>query len=381
MKLGRRGTDVAPFYAMEVLKAANDREAAGGDVLHLEVGEPGGGSPRKVVEAAEAVLQSERIGYTEALGIPELRNRIARYYEESHGVRVEPSRVVVTTGSSGAFILAFLAAFDPGDRVVLTTPGYPAYPNILKSIGVEPVTVATGPDTRFQPTPAVFSQADVEADGLLVASPANPTGTMLGRAALEALAGYCESHGIRLISDEVYHGITFGEKAVSAVELSDSAVVINSFSKYYSMTGWRLGWMVVPDEMVRPIEVLAQNLAISAPALSQRAALVAFEAGDELDAKVAGYARNRELLLKELPRAGFDRLAPADGAFYIFADVSRLTNDSMDFCRRMLDEIGVAITPGVDFDPDRGHAYVRFSFAGSYDDLAEAMRRVKGWLS
>lgn len=372
---------MVPFYAMEVLKAANDREDAGGDVLHMEVGEPGGGSPAKVLAAAEEALRSSRIGYTEALGIPELRHRIAGYYEEVHGTQIDPARIVVTTGSSGAFLLAFLAAFDPGDKVILTTPGYPAYPNILKSVGVEPVIVPTGPETRFQPNPRILSDVGVEADGLLIASPANPTGTMLDRVALEALTQYCETNAIRLISDEVYHGITYGQGAVSALELSDSAVVINSFSKYYSMTGWRLGWMVVPQDMVRSVEVLGQNLAISAPALSQRAALAAFDSTDELDAKVAGYARNRELLLSELPKAGFDKMAPADGAFYIFADVSRLTNDSMDFCRRMLEETGVAITPGVDFDPDRGHAYVRFSFAGSYDDIAEAVRRVKDWLA
>lgn len=381
MKVASRGKDVTPFYAMEVLKAANDREAAGGDVLHMEVGEPGGGSPRQVIQAAETALSSARIGYTEALGMPALRDRIAGHYEVTYGLSIDPSRIVVTTGSSGGFLLAFLSAFDPGDRVLLTTPGYPAYPNILKSVGVEPVMVETGPDLRFQPTPEVLSNVGVNADGLLVASPANPTGTMLDRAALKGLVDYCEANDIRLVSDEVYHGITYGEKAVSAAELSDSAVVINSFSKYFSMTGWRLGWMVVPEELVRSIEVLAQNLAISAPALSQYAALAAFDSSRELDAKVDGYARNRKLLLRELPLAGFDKLAPADGAFYIFADVTKLTNDSMEFCRRMLDEIGVATTPGVDFDPDRGHAYIRFSFAGDYEGVAEAISRIKAWLT
>lgn len=381
LKVANRGKDVAPFYAMEVLKAANDREAAGGNVLHMEVGEPGGGSPRQVIQAAETALLSARIGYTEALGIPELREGISGYYELTYGVSIDPSRIVVTTGSSGGFLLAFLSAFDPGDRVLLTTPGYPAYPNILKSVGVEPVMVETGPESRFQPTPELLSKVGVKADGLLVASPANPTGTMLNRTALKDLVDYCETNGIRLISDEVYHGITYGEKAVSAAELSDSAIVINSFSKYFSMTGWRLGWMVVPEELVRSIEVLGQNLAISAPALSQYAALAAFDSADELDAKVDGYARNRELLLRELPLAGFDKMAPADGAFYIFADVTKLTNDSMEFCRRMLDEIGVATTPGVDFDPDRGHAYIRFSFAGDYEGVAEAASRIKAWLT
>ncbi len=381
MKIASRGTEVAPFHAMEVLKAANDREAAGGDVLHMEVGEPGGGSPRHVLEAAEKALRSSRIGYTEALGIRPLRERIARYYEEVHDTVVDPSRIAVTTGSSGAFVLAFLAAFDPGDRVLLTAPGYPAYPNILKSVGAAPEILRTGPETRFQPTPRLISEAGPAPDGLLVASPANPTGTMLDREALSELAGYCAENGIRLISDEVYHGITYGEPAVSALELSESAVVVNSFSKYYAMTGWRVGWMVVPEELARPVEMLGQSVAISAPALSQYAALAAFDAGPELDARVAGYARNRELLLRELPLAGFDKLAPADGAFYIFADVSGLTDDSGEFCRRMLDEIGVATTPGVDFDPDRGRAFVRFSFAGDPGDVAEAARRIRAWLS
>ena len=400
MKVASRGKDVTPFYAMEVLKAANDREAAGGDVLHMEVGEPGGGSPRQVIQAAETALSSARIGYTEALGIPALRERIAGHYKVTYGLNVDPSRIVVTTGSSGGFLLAFLSAFDPGDRVVLTTPGYPAYPNILKSVGVEPVMIEKGPESRFQPTSELLSKSDVNADGLLVASPANPTGTMLDRTALKGLVDYCNSKGIRLISDEVYHGITYGEKAVSACELSDSVVVINacelsdsvvvinSFSKYFSMTGWRLGWMVVPDELVRSIEVLAQNLAISAPALSQYAALAAFDSSSELDAKVDGYARNRELLLRELPLAGFDKMAPADGAFYIFADVTKLTvNDSMTptvpVARMLADEpkVGVATTPGVDFDPDRGHAFIRFSFAGDYEGVAEAVSRIKAWLA
>lgn len=381
MKIANRGAEIAPFYAMEVLKAANDREAAGDDVLHMEVGEPGGGSPRLVLEAAEKALRSSRIGYTEALGIRPLRERIARYYEEVHDTVVDPSQIAITTGSSGAFVLAFLAAFDPGNRVLLTTPGYPAYPNILKSVGVSPEILETGPETRFQPTPRLIAAAGPAPDGLLVASPANPTGTMLDREAMSRLADYCAENGIRLISDEVYHGITYGKPAVSALELSESAIVINSFSKYYSMTGWRVGWMVVPQELVRSVEMLGQSVAISAPALSQYAALAAFDAGAELDAKVAGYARSRELLLRELPLAGFDKLAPADGAFYVFADVTRLTNDSMEFCRKMLAETGVATTPGIDFDPDRGHAFVRFSFAGDYDDVAEAARRIKKWLS
>ena len=380
MKIANRGAEVAPFHAMEVLKAANDREAAGGDVLHMEVGEPGGGSPRLVIEAAEKALRSSRIGYTEALGISPLRQRIARYYAEVHDTVVDPSRIAITTGSSGAFVLAFLAAFDPGDRVLLTTPGYPAYPNILKSVGVAPQILATGPETRFQPTPRLIAAAGPPPEGLLVASPANPTGAMLDRGALSELVDYCAENGIRMISDEVYHRITYGEPAVSALELGEAAIVVNSFSKYYAMTGWRVGWMVVPDELARSVEMLGQSVAISAPTLSQYAALAAFDASAELDARVAGYARNRAILLEELPRAGFGELAAPDGAFYVFADVSGLTDDSSEFCRRMLEETGVATTPGVDFDPSRGHAFVRFSFAGDYDDVAEAARRIRTWL-
>jgi aspartate/methionine/tyrosine aminotransferase len=379
MKISRRGNEIAPFYAMEVLKAANDRQAAGGEVFHMEVGEPGGGAPEPVIAAAREALGTAHLGYTEALGIPELRARIVRHYDEYYGVSVDFERVIVTAGSSGAFPLAFMAAFENGDRVALVAPGYPAYRNILLALDLEPVSIATGPESRFQPTPELLAAAG-PLDGLLIASPANPTGTMLDRPALEALIAYCRQHGIRLISDEVYHGITYGRQAETLAGLWDQAVVINSFSKYFAMTGWRLGWMVVPEDLVRPLERLSQNLYISPPALSQHAAVVAFDCRTELDDKVAEYARNRELLLAELPQAGFDRLAPADGAFYIFADVAKLTNDSADFCRRMLEETGVASTPGIDFDTERGHAYLRFSFAGPHADMVEATRRLKAWL-
>lgn len=379
MKISRRGNEIAPFYAMEVLKAANDRQAAGGEVFHMEVGEPGGGAPEPVIAAAREALGTAHLGYTEALGIPELRARIVRHYDEYYGVSVDFERVIVTAGSSGAFPLAFMAAFESGDRVALAAPGYPAYRNILLALDLEPVSIATGPESRFQPTPELLAAAG-PLDGLLIASPANPTGTMLDRPALEALIAYCRQHDIRLISDEVYHGITYGRQAETLAGLWDQAVVINSFSKYFAMTGWRLGWMVVPEDMVRPLERLSQNLYISPPSLSQYAAVVAFDCRAELDEKVAGYARNRALLLDELPQAGFDRLAPIDGAFYVFADVSQLSNDSTDFCRRMLEETGVATTPGIDFDTERGHAYMRFSFAGPHADMIEACRRLKDWL-
>ena len=280
--------------------------------------------------------------------------------------------MVVTTGSSGAFLLGFLAAFDPGDRVALAAPGYPAYRNILAALGITPVNLLTGAETRFQPTPALLDRVEGRIDGLIVASPSNPAGTMIDADSLRRLHDYCRARQIRLVSDEIYHGITYGMKPTTALALGDDAIVINSFSKYFSMTGWRLGWMVAPTDLLRPIECLAQNLFISPPTLPQIAASAAFDCGDELEANVRRYAENRALLLEQLPRAGFDRLAPADGAFYIYADVSRLTNDSDEFCRRMLAETGVAATPGLDFDAERGHQFMRFSFAGSAADIAAA---------
>ncbi len=379
LKVASRGR-VPPFIVMDVMRAANERAAAGEDVLHLEIGQPGTPAPRAVHDAAKAALDADRIGYTDALGIPPLRQRLARHYREAYGVAVDADRIMVTTGSSGSFLLGFLAAFDIGDRVALASPGYPAYRNILTALGVEPVLLPTEIEHRFQPTPELLDAVEGPLHGLIVASPSNPTGTMLDRAALAALVAYCGDRGIRLISDEIYHGICYGGRAVSALELGDRALVINSFSKYYSMTGWRLGWMVVPEDLLRPVECLGQNLFISAPTLSQLAGLAALDCQEALDGYVAAYARNRDLLLGELPQAGFDRLAPADGAFYLYAEVTHLTNDSEAFCRRMLAEIGVAAAPGVDFDPQRGNRSLRFSFAGPEAEMAEAARRLKAWL-
>jgi aspartate/methionine/tyrosine aminotransferase len=378
LKVARRGM-VPAFIAMEVLRHANERAAAGHDILHLEIGQPGFGAPRAVIDAAHRALDQESLGYTEALGLPVLRQRIARHYGETYGVDLDWRRVVVTTGSSGAFLLAFLAAFDAGDRIALASPGYPAYRNILTALGLEPVELEVGPEHRFQPTPELLSHLRRRPDGLIVASPSNPCGTMLDRAHFEALLGYCRAEGIRAVSDEIYHGITYGMTATSATELDPDVVVINSFSKYYAMTGWRLGWMVVPEALLRSVESLAQNLFVSPQALPQHAALVAFDAKPELDRMVSHYADNRALLLRELPKAGFDRLAPADGAFYLFADVGHLTNDSVAFCQQMLEQTGVAATPGVDFDPARGRRFLRFSFAGSSADIAEAARRLVAW--
>jgi aspartate/methionine/tyrosine aminotransferase len=378
LKVARRGA-VPPFIAMEVLRDANERAARGENVLHLEVGQPSTGAPRAVIEAAKRALDSDQLGYTEALGIPPLRQRIAGHYRDMYGVCVDPARVVVTTGSSGAFLLGFLAAFDPGDRVALAAPGYPAYRNILVALGITPINLLTGTETRFQPTPALLDRVDGRIDGLIIASPSNPAGTMIDAESLRRLHAYCQARQIRLVSDEIYHGITYGMTPTTALALGEDAIVINSFSKYFSMTGWRIGWMIAPTDLLRPIECLAQNLFISPPTLPQIAASAAFDCRDELEANVRRYAQNRALLLERLPRAGFDRLAPADGAFYIYADVSRLTNDSDAFCRRMLADTGVAATPGLDFDAERGHQFIRFSFAGSAADIAAAADRLLEW--
>ncbi len=378
LKISGRG-QIDPFIVMDVMREANVLDAAGEDIVHLEVGQPGTSAPARVRDAAIAALNADRLGYTDALGIPALRERLAMHYSDFYGVSVDPARIVITTGSSGAFLLAFLAAFDVGDRVALAAPGYPAYRNILTALGIEPVIVETRLEDRFQPTPELLARVEGRLDGLIVASPSNPTGTMIGAAEMAGLTGYCRENDIRFVSDEIYHGITYGHDSVTALEHDPEAVIINSFSKYFSMTGWRLGWMIVPPEMTRSIECLAQNLFISPPTLSQHAAMAAFDSQEELQSNIARYARNRDILLAELPRAGFDRLAPADGAFYIYADVGHMTNDSAEFCRRMLTEAQVAATPGLDFDPYRGNTYVRFSFAGSEDDMTRAVERLRRW--
>ena len=380
LKVAKRGA-VPPFIVMDVLREANARAAAGDEVLHLEVGQPGTPAPKGVLEAARVALERDLIGYGDAMGQLELRRAIAGHYRRCYGVALDPERVMITTGSSGSFLISFLAAFDPGDRVALAAPGYPAYRNVLATLGIEPVLLETSLEDGFQPGIEQLERLEGTLQGLILASPSNPTGTMVSRQTLAALVGYCAERGIRLISDEIYHGITYGEAAASALEFGDDAVVINSFSKYFSMTGWRLGWMVLPEELLRPAECLGQNLFISAPTLSQTAAVAAFRCYDELDDLVAAYAANRALLLEELPKAGFTRLAPAQGAFYLYADVSELTNDSDAFSKRMLAETGVAVTPGLDFDPQRGGRYLRFSFAGRHDEMAKAAARLRNWLA
>jgi aspartate/methionine/tyrosine aminotransferase len=378
MKIARR-SEVAPFYVMEVMKAAARREESGGKVLHLEVGQPSTPAPRGVLAAADAALRSNRLGYTDAHGVPELRRRIALHYSDRYGVSVDEEQVAVTVGASGGFVLAILAAFDEGDRVAMTEPGYSAYRNILAALGIEVVALPVGPDTRFNPTPARLEDL-LPLDGLVTASPSNPTGTILNEGELSDLARFCEAHNVRMIADEIYHGITYSDDpAPTAVAHADHAVVVQSFSKYFSMTGWRLGWLVLPDELIRPVERLAQNLFISPPTLSQVAGVAAFGCSEELDANVARYARNRRILIDGLMEAGIDRIAPADGAFYIYANVSHLTDDSQQLSKRWLEEVGVAATSGVDFDPTNGHRFIRFSYAESTADITEAAKRLIKW--
>jgi len=375
-------SNVPPFMVMDVMSAAERIEAAGGHIIHMEVGQPSAPAPKTARIAAQRALESGRIDYTSALGIPSLRERIARHYRDVYRCHVDPARIVVTTGSSGAFILAFLAMFEPGDRVAVTVPGYPPYRHILTALGCEPVLIETTNDTRHALTGEALLAAHRKAPlkGVLVGSPANPTGTMMSREALTALIAAAEGAGIRFISDEIYHGLDYAFPAVTAAELSPHALVINSFSKYFCMTGWRVGWMVVPEPLVRPIERLQQNLAISVPTLSQIAAEAAFDGTDEMEAIKRGYVENRRILIEGLPKAGLTDFLPADGAFYLYADVSRFTSDSFDFAKRMLEQAHVAATPGVDFDPVHGKSFVRFSYARSAEDMAEAVTRIARWL-
>ncbi|MGP4056480.1 pyridoxal phosphate-dependent aminotransferase [Mycobacterium sp. 4D054] len=370
---------------MDVWLAAAERQRTHGDLVNLSAGQPSAGAPSAVRDAAVAALHRNDLGYTVALGIPELRAAIADSYSTRHGLAVDPGDVVVTTGSSGGFLLAFLACFDAGDRVAIASPGYPCYRNILSALGCEVVELPCGPETRFQPTLQMLQDLAPPVAGVIVASPANPTGTVIAPEELAAIASWCESSGVRLISDEVYHGLVYPGAAQTscAWQTSRESVVVNSFSKYFAMTGWRLGWLLVPDELKRAVDRLTGNFTICPPALPQIAAVSAFtpEAVVEAESLLHGYAANRALLLDGLPKIGIDRLAPADGAFYVYADVSDLTTDSLSFCSKLLDDTGVAIAPGVDFDTVRGGAFVRLSFAGPSSDLDEALRRIGAWLA
>ncbi|GAB6844677.1 aspartate/methionine/tyrosine aminotransferase [Methylorubrum rhodinum] len=380
--LSRRAQAVAPFLAMDVMAEAGARERRGEGVIHMEVGQPSAPAPRAVIAAAQSALADGRIPYTEALGMPRLRERIARHYAETYGVRISPERVVVTTGSSAGFVLAFLALFDAGARVGVPCPGYPAYHGILRALDLIPQPMILRAEDRFAPTSALLRDvhASKRLSGVLVMSPANPSGTVIEPARLAELCATARGLGLPFVSDEIYHGLSYGVPTATALQFDPDALVINSFSKFYCMTGWRIGWMVVPEALVRPIERLAQNLYISAPYLSQVAALAAFDALDEIGAIRDGYARNRALLLDALPGLSFTGIHPVDGAFYLYADIAKLSGDATDFCRRMLAETGVAATPGLDFDPGEGGHHVRFSFAGSEAACREAVARIRGWL-
>ncbi|UFI01984.1 pyridoxal phosphate-dependent aminotransferase [Roseibium aggregatum] len=377
-----RRSDVSPFIAMDVLAEAARLEAQGRKIIHMEVGQPSAPAPKAALDMARKALDHGRLGYTEALGIRPLREALAAHYRTTYGVDVPVERIMATTGSSAGFNLAFLAAFDPGDRIVLTAPGYPAYRNILKALGLVAVEIEVGEETRWSLTPAHLEEAQKEGPvkGVLVASPANPTGTMMTADALEDLIRYCDEAGIWFISDEIYHGLCYDGEEKTALETSQNVIIVNSFSKYYCMTGWRIGWLVLPEQLVRPTERIAQSLYISPPELSQIAAGAALNSVQELEAVKAGYAANRALLLDGLPKIGLDKLLPVDGAFYIYADISRFSSDSLDFARRMLHEAGVAATPGVDFDPVHGHEFLRFSFAGAHDDMKLALEKLRGFL-
>jgi aspartate/methionine/tyrosine aminotransferase len=377
--------NVPPFHVMDLLAAAQARQASHHDLVNFVAGQPSTGAPKAVREEAKRLLDDDLLGYSVATGVPELRAAIAEHHRKNSGIEVGADDIVVTTGSSGGFLLAFLAAFSPGDRVVMARPGYPCYRNVLTALGCEVVEIDCGPATRFQPTVDLVAAVPGPIAGLVIASPANPTGTMIPAEELAALATWCEDNGVRLISDEIYHGITYdsGDETSSAWQTSRTGVIFGSFSKYFSMTGWRLGWMVVPEDLRRPVDVLTGNFTICPPVLSQYAALAAFtpEAYAELDGHVARYAENRAILLDGLPRLGIDKLAPADGAFYVYADIGHLTDDSYGWCQRLLAETGVAMAPGIDFDTRRGNEFVRLSFAGTADEITTGLDRLTSWLA
>jgi aspartate/methionine/tyrosine aminotransferase len=383
LKVGR-GANAPAFLVMDVIAAANASQAAlppgAAHVIRMEVGQPWTGAPHGAREAAAAALRSgDALGYTEAFGHAALRERIATHYMDWYGLAVPTSRIAVTVGASGGFPLAFLAAFDPGDRIALASPYYPPYVNILTALGMRPMILPTGLESRFQPTVAMLERLDPPPDGLIIANPCNPAGTMLHPDELAAIAGWCARAGVRLISDEIYHGLNYAAALATAAALNPGAVVVNSFSKYFSMTGWRIGWLVLPEDLVRPVERLAQNLFISAPHIAQIAATAAFDCHAELRENVARYRRARDHLVGALPAGGFDRLTPAEGAFYLYADITGLSNDSIGFCKRMLAEAGIAATPGVDFDAARGAGFVRFSYCGPEADMREAAARRAAW--
>ena len=379
MRNSRRG-EVDPFIVMEVMEASAAAEQEGRHIIHMEVGQPSSPAPAAARDAlAQALKEEDPLGYTVTPGLPALRQGIAELYGKWYGIDLDPGRIIITPGSSGAFLLAFIALFDAGQRVAMGRPGYPSYRQIIRALDLEAIEIETGEENRFQPVPDDLK--DLDFDGLMIASPGNPTGTMLGRDEMAGLIDATHAKGASFLSDEIYHGLHFEGRSVSALEIDDDVVVINSFSKYFSMTGWRVGWLVLPEENVKQVERLAQNMFICAPHAAQVAALGALSGFDELEGHHAVYARNRQLMMEGLPQAGFDRIAPPDGAFYIYADVSHLTDDSRAFARQILDEAGVAVTPGLDFDPIRGHHTLRFSYAQNTEAIEEGLERLSTFMA
>ena len=381
MGQGSKRSQVSPFIVMDIMREANELEAKGKSIIHMEVGQPSTSAPRQALRTAEKVLLQERLGYTEALGDIDLRKKISQFYIARYNLEIDFNRIIVTTGASGGLQLAFLSLFDAGDRVALTEPCYPGYRNMLSSMNIEIEKLSIGPEYDFRLNVEVLEKMSNRIDGLIMSSPGNPTGSMTKAEQLKLIVSWCQENQVKLISDEIYHGIEYEEPAITAVNLDNASIVINSFSKYFSMTGWRLGWMVVPENMIRTIERLAQNLFISPPTISQLAALGSLDSLEELNQTVARYKKNRELMISRLPEFGLSKFAPIDGAFYAYVDVSNFADNSEKFCREMLREIGVAITPGIDFDRENGMRYVRFCFSGLTEEIDEAMNRLSNWLN
>jgi len=372
------GQNIAPFQAIAISRRAHELKAAGQRILHMEFGQPSTGAPKGAIAAAHHVLDSEAMGYWESLP---LKERICRHYREGFGVELSPRRMVITCGASPALVLALSTAFNPGDRIAMARPGYVAYRNTVRALNLEPVEIACRPEVRFQLSAAALDALEPAPQGVIIASPANPTGTIIPKEELAAIAEVCQRRGIRIISDEIYHGLSYGPKIHSMLEFAPGAYVVNSFSKYFSMAGWRLGWLVSPEEGVARTNAYIGNLFLTAPSLAQHAGLIAMDSRDELEGHLAVYRKNRALLLEALPRLGLDNIAPPDGAFYIYADVSRFTDDSLGFCLKLLEETGVATAPGVDFDPVDGGRFMRFSFALSTPEIEEALARLEPWFA
>lgn len=380
LKLSSR-SDIPVFRVLDILRIVNERAAAGEDIIHLEAGQPSNGAPQAVLDHVAEIMRTGHMGYTEATGMPALKNRIAKHYSDRYGITVDPKRILITVGGSGGLMMSFLAAFDTGDRVAMAAPAYPAYRNILLALGCEPVEIPSTLEENYQPTIARLEALPQKPHGLIIGNPSNPTGTMMGKAQLAELTAWCKKNGVRLIADELYHGITYAEPADTVLRTSDEAVSVNSFSKYFAMTGWRIGWLVLPTDMVDRVKRLCESLFVAPPTLAQHVATHAFDHADVLDSYVERYKANLEILKRELPKAGITKLSKVEGAFYMYADISDLTDDSEAFCRALLDQAGVALTPGTDFDLTRGHQTMRMSFAGSTEDIAEACRRITKWMA